>query len=244
MTYEHPQYTTVVGRRTAAARRDLDRPDGVRRGVPRLGLPRGRRALRPAGRRVARGDVVTATCRFDAVAVARREADAACCPATPCTATPRIYDTVVTHVRNDAAAQRRSRTRARRGSSTSTRCRCCRSYGRRSLARFDARDHFDGTAPTIRAGLDRGARRRGHRRRRSRVLMLASPRVLGYVFNPLSVYWCHRGDGSLACDRRRGAQHLRRAARLRRRHRRAWPGRGAQGLLRLAVLRHRAAATR
>ena len=29
--------------------------------------------------------------------------------------------------------------------------------------------------------------------------MLAQLRVLGYVFNPVSFYWCYRGDGSLAC---------------------------------------------
>ena len=29
--------------------------------------------------------------------------------------------------------------------------------------------------------------------------MLAHARVLGYVFNPLTVYWCHRADGTLAC---------------------------------------------
>ena len=28
--------------------------------------------------------------------------------------------------------------------------------------------------------------------------MLAHARVLGYVFNPLTVYWCHRPDGTLA----------------------------------------------
>ncbi len=32
-----------------------------------------------------------------------------------------------------------------------------------------------------------------------RVLMLTQLRVLGYVFNPVSFYWCYRGDGSLAC---------------------------------------------
>ena len=32
-----------------------------------------------------------------------------------------------------------------------------------------------------------------------RVLMLTQPRVLGYVFNPVTFYWCYRGDGSLAC---------------------------------------------
>ena len=29
--------------------------------------------------------------------------------------------------------------------------------------------------------------------------MLAQLRVLGYVFNPVSFYWCYRGDGALAC---------------------------------------------
>ncbi|HEX6788682.1 MAG TPA: DUF1365 domain-containing protein [Gaiellaceae bacterium] len=32
-----------------------------------------------------------------------------------------------------------------------------------------------------------------------RVLMLTQLRVLGYVFNPVSFYWCYRGDGTLAC---------------------------------------------
>ncbi len=32
-----------------------------------------------------------------------------------------------------------------------------------------------------------------------RVLLLTTPRVLGYVFNPLSVYYCHRADGGLEC---------------------------------------------
>ena len=29
--------------------------------------------------------------------------------------------------------------------------------------------------------------------------MLANARVLGYVFNPLSVYWCHDASGELVC---------------------------------------------
>jgi DUF1365 family protein len=29
--------------------------------------------------------------------------------------------------------------------------------------------------------------------------MLASARVLGYVFNPLSVYWCYGPDGDIRC---------------------------------------------
>ena len=31
-----------------------------------------------------------------------------------------------------------------------------------------------------------------------RVLLLCYPRLLGYVFNPLSVYFCYRSDGTLA----------------------------------------------
>ncbi len=31
-----------------------------------------------------------------------------------------------------------------------------------------------------------------------RVLLLCYPRLLGYTFNPLSVYFCHRADGALA----------------------------------------------
>ena len=32
-----------------------------------------------------------------------------------------------------------------------------------------------------------------------RILMLTNARVLGYVFNPLTVYWCHGPDGGLRC---------------------------------------------
>ena len=34
--------------------------------------------------------------------------------------------------------------------------------------------------------------------RRARAV-LTQPRVLGYVFNPVSFFWCYRADGSLAC---------------------------------------------
>ncbi|MFD8981582.1 DUF1365 domain-containing protein [Streptomyces sp. NPDC059564] len=68
----------------------------------------------------------------------------------------------------------------------------------RALARFEARDHFGGRLPTIRAGLDGFLAARGAALPPgSRVLMLAHARVFGYVFNPLSVYWCHGPDGAL-----------------------------------------------
>lgn len=69
----------------------------------------------------------------------------------------------------------------------------------RPLARFDPRDHFGGTAPTIRAGLERFLDARGVRLDGGRVLMLAHARVLGHVFNPLTLYWCHGPDGRPVC---------------------------------------------
>lgn len=68
----------------------------------------------------------------------------------------------------------------------------------RPLARFEARDHFGSGSPSIRAGLDAFLAARGAGLPSgSRVLMLAHARVLGHVFNPLTVYWCHGPDGSL-----------------------------------------------
>ncbi|MER5969077.1 DUF1365 domain-containing protein [Streptomyces sp. NPDC002055] len=69
----------------------------------------------------------------------------------------------------------------------------------RPLARFDPRDHFGGTAPTIRAGLDRYLAAQGIDLAGGRVLMLGHARVLGYVFNPLTLYWCHDRDGAPVC---------------------------------------------
>jgi hypothetical protein len=69
----------------------------------------------------------------------------------------------------------------------------------RLLAGFRARDHLGDPGRTIRANVDDFLRARGIELGGGQVLMLAHARVLGYVFNPLTVYWCHRADGSLAC---------------------------------------------
>ncbi|MFG2331767.1 DUF1365 domain-containing protein [Streptomyces sp. NPDC048604] len=69
----------------------------------------------------------------------------------------------------------------------------------RPLARFDARDHFGGGAPTIRAGLDAFLAARGVTDAGGRVLMLAHARVFGHVFNPLTLYWCHDPAGRPVC---------------------------------------------
>ncbi|MFI7588184.1 DUF1365 domain-containing protein [Spongisporangium articulatum] len=69
----------------------------------------------------------------------------------------------------------------------------------RPLARFRAADHFEGAGTTIRARLDAYLATQGVDLRGGRVLMAASARVLGYVFNPLSVFWCHDPSGDLVC---------------------------------------------
>ena len=69
----------------------------------------------------------------------------------------------------------------------------------RPFARFAARDHLGDPRGTIRANLDRYLAGHGIDLRGGRVLMLANARVLGHVFNPLTVYWCHLPDGPLAC---------------------------------------------
>ncbi len=70
----------------------------------------------------------------------------------------------------------------------------------RPFARFDPRDHFAPDAPgDIRSKVDEWLAGRGIDLDGGRVLMLANARVLGYVFNPITVYWCHRRDGEPVC---------------------------------------------
>ncbi|MFG3371154.1 DUF1365 domain-containing protein [Streptomyces sp. NPDC048156] len=67
----------------------------------------------------------------------------------------------------------------------------------RPLARFRARDHFGGDEPTLRAGLEKFLTAHAVAPPRGKVVMLAQARVLGYVFNPLSLYWCYDPQGEL-----------------------------------------------
>ncbi|WP_416070073.1 DUF1365 domain-containing protein [Streptomyces scabiei] len=69
----------------------------------------------------------------------------------------------------------------------------------RPLARFDPRDHFVGDRSSIRAGLDAYLAAQGVHLGGGRVVMLTHARVFGYVFNPLTLYWCHGTDGELRC---------------------------------------------
>jgi uncharacterized protein len=66
----------------------------------------------------------------------------------------------------------------------------------RPFARFRAADHIGHPDRTIRENLDAFLAARGMERP-ARVLMLAHARVLGWVFNPITLYWCRDADGAL-----------------------------------------------
>ncbi|OMB77199.1 DUF1365 domain-containing protein [Mycolicibacterium conceptionense] len=66
------------------------------------------------------------------------------------------------------------------------------------FARFEADDHFTGAAKdSLRQQVDAFLRSRDVDLGGGRVTALLQARVLGYVFNPLSLYWCHDAAGAL-----------------------------------------------
>jgi len=71
------------------------------------------------------------------------------------------------------------------------------SRNRFNLFGFYDRDHGEG-GPDLRAHVVGLLAQAGIDLRGGKIRLLCNPRILGYVFNPLSVYFCHRGDGGLA----------------------------------------------
>jgi uncharacterized protein len=70
----------------------------------------------------------------------------------------------------------------------------------RSFAHFRSKDHLGDPGLTIKGNVENYLALNGIRLGdRGRVLMLANARVLGHVFDPLSVFWCYAADGVLAC---------------------------------------------
>jgi DUF1365 family protein len=63
------------------------------------------------------------------------------------------------------------------------------------LLRFDARDHLGDPAYTIRDNVVEWVADHGIDVTADRIVMLANPRMLGYVFNPITVYWCLTDEG-------------------------------------------------
>lgn len=71
----------------------------------------------------------------------------------------------------------------------------------RPFAGFRAQDHFSaphGQQPTLRERVDDFLTAQGVDPVDGRVTALLHARVLGFVFNPISVFWCHDADGELA----------------------------------------------
>jgi DUF1365 family protein len=70
----------------------------------------------------------------------------------------------------------------------------------RAFAHFSSADHLGDPRLTIKSNIENYLALRGIQLGdRGRVLMLAGARVLGHVFDPLSVFWCYDRDGVLAC---------------------------------------------
>ena len=81
-----------------------------------------------------------------------------------------------------------------------------------NLLSFYDRDHGDGVQP-LAAWIDALLRREGVRDADGEVWLQTMPRVLGFVFNPVSFWFCHRADGALRavlCDVRNtfGERHF------------------------------------
>ncbi|MCY0385958.1 DUF1365 domain-containing protein [Robbsia sp. Bb-Pol-6] len=72
------------------------------------------------------------------------------------------------------------------------------SRNRFNLYSFHDRDHGERSAVPLRVQIDRLLERADVDLAGGRVELLCMPRVLGYVFNPLSVYYCYARDGTLA----------------------------------------------
>ena len=69
----------------------------------------------------------------------------------------------------------------------------------RPLAGFRVEDHLGDPDGTLRGNVERYLATQGIGLDGGRITMLASARVFGHVFNPLSVFWCHDAAGELRC---------------------------------------------
>ena len=72
------------------------------------------------------------------------------------------------------------------------------SHNRPNLFGFHDRDHGARDGGPLRPWVEAGLARAGIDLAGGPIRLLCYPRLLGYVFNPLSIYFCHRADGRLA----------------------------------------------
>ena len=69
----------------------------------------------------------------------------------------------------------------------------------RPLAEFRSGDHLGDPGASIRSNVERFLRTQGIEPDGGAIPMLTSARVFGYVFNPLTLFWCYRTSGELEC---------------------------------------------
>ena len=72
------------------------------------------------------------------------------------------------------------------------------SHNRFNLFSFFDRDHGDGRAGPLRAYVEETLAGAGIDLGGGQIKLLCMPRLFGHVFNPLSIYYCHRAAGGLA----------------------------------------------
>lgn len=66
-----------------------------------------------------------------------------------------------------------------------------------NLFSFRARDHLSGDGADLRTQVEAILREAGMEPDGGAIRLLTMPRVLGYGFNPLSIFFCYRADGAL-----------------------------------------------
>lgn len=70
-------------------------------------------------------------------------------------------------------------------------------YNRRAILSFWDADHGSGSPDDLREWINNRLREAGRWEDDMSVRVLCYPRILGYVFNPLTVYFCHASSGAL-----------------------------------------------
>jgi len=71
------------------------------------------------------------------------------------------------------------------------------SRNRFNLFAFHDRDYGDGSGTPLRDQIEAHLRAAGLASDGGPIRLLAMPRVLGHIFNPIAIWFCHRRDGSL-----------------------------------------------
>jgi DUF1365 family protein len=70
-------------------------------------------------------------------------------------------------------------------------------HNRPGLFSLHDKDHGDGSGASLRAFVEKSLAQAGLALPGGQVLIQCMPRVLGYVFNPLTLYYCHDAEGLL-----------------------------------------------